>query len=137
MAGNFDLGTFLIYVLLLVIMALVIQVLLRYYLNKLFNINKKLFSYNYVNKVHQKSDWSIRIVMSIAIFYYVLQGNLKETIYVILGFAILQEVVRAFMEWKYAQNRKPLYITLIELGTFILFSLIFIQTAGFGLFKYL
>ncbi|MCG3418617.1 DUF4181 domain-containing protein [Oceanobacillus jordanicus] len=135
MYGEFDYVEFLMKILLLTAIVTVLQVLLRNYLNKLFHIKKKFFSYDHVNKIHQKFDWLIRIASVFIIVYFIYQDDLKETIYAILSLAVIQESVKAFMEWKYIKSRKFHYITLIELGGFILFAILLLLTNGFGLFN--
>lgn len=135
MYGEFDYVEFMVKILLLTAFVIVLQVLLRNYLNKLFHIKKKFFSYDHVNKTHQKLDWLIRFASVFIIVYFIYQGDWKETIYAILGLAVIQESVKAFMEWKYIKSRKFHYITLIELGSFIIFAILLLVTNGFGLFN--
>jgi hypothetical protein len=133
--SDFNLGEFIFKVFLLLIIVFVLELLMRKYLNRFFHIKKKFFSYNHVNKTHQKFDWFIRIASVFIIVYFTYQGELKETIYAILGLAVIQESVKAFMEWKYIKSRKFHYITLIELGSFILLAILLLLTNGFGLFN--
>ncbi|RIU89459.1 DUF4181 domain-containing protein [Oceanobacillus picturae] len=60
---------------------------------------------------------------------------IEVSLYAILGLAVIQESVKAFMEWKYIKSRKFHYITLIELGSFILLAILLLLTNGFGLFN--
>ncbi|RIU89460.1 DUF4181 domain-containing protein [Oceanobacillus picturae] len=81
MYSDFNFGEFLVKILLLTAIVIVLQVLLRNYLNKLFHIKKKFFSYDHVNKTHQKLDWLIRMASVLIIVYFIYQDDLKETIY--------------------------------------------------------
>ncbi|MFD2630154.1 DUF4181 domain-containing protein [Oceanobacillus kapialis] len=134
MYNAFDLGPYLIKVILLLIIVMILHLLERKGLNKLFRTNKKFYSYNHVNRTHQVIDWMLRISMVFPLFYFIYQGNWKNTVYAILIFAVVQESVRAFMEWKHIRSKKFHYITLIELAISILFILLLIYTEGFGLF---
>lgn len=99
---------------------------------------RKAFSYSHVNEKHKKTDWIIRISFIIIIlithFFIIssIKENTRETIwyletwFLILVFLIISEMVRAFMEWKYAENRKAYIFTISKLiFILILFWIIF------------
>lgn len=87
---------------------------------------KKWFSYNYINKLHKKIDWTLRIAAGIsiigsAIFFY----NQPFLISIILAALVVSQIgVQAFIEWKYSSNRKNFQVSLIQL------SLTFISITG-------
>lgn len=105
----------------------------------------KLFSYNHVNEKHKKIDWTIRISFLIIIIithYFVIRSikeNTRETIwyleiwFVMLVFIIISEMVRAFMEWKYAENRKAYIFTISQLIFILILLLIIFSTNLFNL----
>lgn len=79
---------------------------------------KKWFSYNHINKLHKKIDWTLRIIYLIsiivsAIFFY----TKPLLISIILAvFVLSQIIVQAFIEWKFSENRKNFKVSLIQLG---------------------
>lgn len=85
----------------------------------------KVFSYNHVNKNHKRIDFGIRIIFTIiiviSIIYMYINSDTYENslslIYIIFFsmFFIATETARAFMEWKYAENRKAYIFTISQL----------------------
>ncbi|MDY0236339.1 MAG: DUF4181 domain-containing protein [Gudongella sp.] len=84
---------------------------------------RKIFSYNHVNEKHKKIDWTIRIsflIIFLITYFYQTRSSDRviwylETWFVILMFLVISEIVRAFMEWKYAENRKAYIFTISQL----------------------
>ncbi|WP_282141601.1 DUF4181 domain-containing protein [Cytobacillus oceanisediminis] len=100
---------------------------------------KKFFSYNHINDKHKKVDWTIRIgFLVILLTGYVI--NMKryplefiwylEPAVLLIAFIILSETARAFMEWKYAENRKAYLVTIFHLA-FVLFLLFIVIKTDF------
>lgn len=79
---------------------------------------KKWFSYNHINKLHKKIDWTLSIIYMIslivsAIFFY----TKPLLISIILAVFVLSQIsVQAFIEWKFSENRKNFKVSLIQLG---------------------
>lgn len=101
-----------------------IMFIFNYLMKKYLKVEKrKTFSYNHVNEKHKKIDWVIRIsfiiVMLITSFYQSRNINgvnwYFEFWFVILMFLTTSEMVRAFMEWKYSENRKEYIFTISQL----------------------
>ena len=93
-------------------------------MRKYFKVEKrKTFSYNHVNEKHKKIDWTIRIsfIIIMTITHFFITRNLNEPIwyleiwFLILVFLVVSEMVRAFMEWKYAENKKAYIVTISQL----------------------
>lgn len=86
---------------------------------------RKILSYNYVNNIHMKIDWVLRIVFAIILvtyLFYALNDPYKDDFFwkafpviVSLLSIVIPELTRAFMEWKYAENRKAYVLTISQL----------------------
>ncbi|TFE02293.1 DUF4181 domain-containing protein [Jeotgalibacillus salarius] len=103
----------------------------------------KIFSTDYVNAVHKKADWVIRgIFIAVLIIGFIINAamfssDLKwylQPYFFMFVFIGVTELLRAFMEWKYEENRKAYLYTLIILTYSIVFLLALFFTDGFGLF---
>lgn len=105
---------------------------------------KKLFSHNHINEQHKKIDWTIRIVLIVAMIvgFIINTARFPETIFylevyfflVILVF--LTESVTAYMEWNYVENRNAYVFTLIQLAFTAIILLVVYATDAFGLFEF-
>ncbi|WP_375200689.1 DUF4181 domain-containing protein [Bacillus sp. RS11] len=105
---------------------------------------KKWFSYNHLNERHKKLDWLVRIFFVILLFisnYYTNYNDILgtywyfETWFIIIVFLITSELLRTFMEWKYAENKKDFIATLSEMLFAISILFLTIVTDFFGLFN--
>ena len=102
--------------------------LLKFSLRKLFNIKKErkeLFSYNHINKLHQKTDWLVRGVTTLAlitILYLVMFKEYPMSLYLIalISLTIIDYSVGAFFEWKYSDNSKQSILTIAEMAVLVL-----------------
>lgn len=86
---------------------------------------KKWFSYNHINKLHKKIDWTLRILsivsMLVSAILFYRQPFLIPLILAILGLS--QISTQAYIEWRFSENRKNYQVSLIQLGlTFIAFA---------------
>ncbi|HEO8420484.1 TPA: DUF4181 domain-containing protein [Yersinia enterocolitica] len=86
---------------------------------------RKFFSYNHINKVHVRIDWSIRIafmfiLMAAFIINYSYNLWYLQPYYVLLLFIIVSGVVRAIIELKYLKNRREALFTVLQLGFWLL-----------------
>jgi len=90
---------------------------------------KKWFSYNHINKLHEKVDWTLRIVFVISLIINAILFNSHLFItYIIVGFGILTQIgVQAYIEWRFSDNRKDFQVSLIQLTLTVvaLFGFIF------------
>lgn len=103
----------------------------------------KLFSYNHINEKHKKIDWIIRIMFVITMFvvlfyretsidaYASIQNFIQPILLVI--FMVTSEMTRAFMEWKYAENRKTYIFTISQLVFSLILLFIVFSTNFFNL----
>lgn len=102
--------------------------LLKFSLRKLFKIEKEkkdLFSYNHINKLHQKVDWFVRgvsMLSLIAILYLTMYKEYPVTLFLIalISLTILDYSVRAFFEWRYSDNPKQSILTISEMTVLVL-----------------
>ena len=113
-------------IVILISLVLVLHIF-SYTIRKLLGVDKKKwFSYNYINERHKKLDWYVRIAFIILLifFYFLTLSNTgilnHQYLYLLPGisafiFLIISELLRAFMEWKYAENKKAYIATIIEL----------------------
>ncbi|WP_317935762.1 DUF4181 domain-containing protein [Sporosarcina aquimarina] len=89
---------------------------------------KKWFSYNHINRLHKKIDWTLRILAIIsmlvsAILFY-REPFLIPLILAILGLS--QISTQAYIEWRFSENRKNYQVSLIQLAlTFIAYAGVF------------
>ncbi|RDI39136.1 DUF4181 domain-containing protein [Falsibacillus pallidus] len=94
-------------------------------LRKIFKVEKSnLFSYNHVNGRHKKVDWTIRIsVMVLIVIQYAFNAKndfintpwYLQTYSLMFVFIVITEVVKAFMEKKYAKNKNQYLVTAYQL----------------------
>ena len=106
---------------------------------------KKMFSHNHVNDMHKKIDWTLRIVFFAVLLvcaFYNAERDFSDRIWFLEPWFILfisiifTEFVRAFMEWKYASNKKDYIFTLCQLALTILIVIIALSTNFFGVFSF-
>jgi len=114
-----------------VISIIVLNLISSAILRKVLRVEKrKFFSYNFVNDIHKKGEWIIRISFiiiytSIAV-YGVFNPFNPFLIYAAIAFGILLSGYRAIIEKKYAENPKDYMYTLTETG--FAFMIIFVMT---------
>lgn len=97
-------------------------------LRKKLDVEKAaMFSYNHVNAKHKKIDWTLRIaftvILLVNLFVYMSEHTaLYIQPYMLLFlFIITIELVRIYMEKKYAKNKKTYIATAAELAFIIVF----------------
>ncbi|QPQ31048.1 DUF4181 domain-containing protein [Lysinibacillus sp. JNUCC 51] len=136
---NIQFGTLILFLIVLVLVINIFEFVIR----KLLGAErKKWFSYNHINERHKKLDWSLRIIF-ICLFissYYMIDNDtfgipFFKTWFILIVFLITSEMLRAFMEWKYAENKRDFVATIAE--TMFMISIVFlvITTGFFGLFN--
>ena len=104
---------------------------IQWMLRRLLNVKKKkAFSYNHVNDLHKKLDWTIRIVTAIPPFILLILEvfSIIPILLIILGSLILSEGVRAFFEWKHSSEPKQSLLTLAQLFFMGAGAVVFFQT---------
>ena len=138
---NIELGTI---VLFLIVLILIISIF-GFVVRKLLGVErKKWLSYDYINERHKKLDLSVRIIYMILIVissYYTFNNDSVgipwyfKPWFIITVFLVSTEMLRAFMEWKYAENKKDAFVTIAEMVFMISIVLLTIKTDFFGLFN--
>jgi len=128
---------------LMLIVFIILLVSFNVIMRKWLKVEKKhFFSYNHVNKRHKKIDWTIRILTTILLvigFIINNSGTYEERFWyfeswtVIIVFVLTSETVRAYMEWKYAENQKEYILTISQLGFMVVFLIAIITTNFFGI----
>jgi len=113
-------------------------------MRRIFNIEKKKpFSHNHLNPLHKKIDWTIRIIFIVAMIVgsiiNISRQPLNSILYLepyflLLMLIIFTEIVRAVMEWKYADNRNAYILTVVQLAFITILLLSIFITDFFGLF---
>lgn len=105
---------------------------------------KKWLSIDYMNERHKKLDVSVRIFFLILLLissYYTIFNETVEiawyfqTWFIIIVFLVTSEMLRAFMEWTYAENKKDSIATIAEMMFMICILFLTIETDFFGLFN--
>lgn len=107
-------------------------VLFNALMRKLLKVEKrKFFSYNFVNELHKKGEWTIRIsfIIILIVIGIVFQNSLFISIGLLTLFVSLT-IFRAIIEKKYAENPKEYLYTLSETG----FALVTSLSMGYILF---
>ena len=99
-------------------------------LRKVLNVEKrKFFSYNFVNDLHKKGEWIIRIsfvLIFVAIGTFEVYNSFTPYfIYALIAFGIILSGFRAIIEKKYAENPRDYLYTLSETG--FAFIIIFVM----------
>lgn len=132
-------------VMLFLIVLLLIVNTFGFVIRKLLGVErKKWFSYNHINERHKKLDWSVRIIfMSLFLIssYYMINNDTFgipwyfETWFILIVFLITSELLRTYIEWKYAENRKDFVATFAEMLFMISIVYLTITTDFFGLFN--
>lgn len=134
------LGKLIVAVVLLLSVFYLLDVLLRRYL-KLEKVN--FFKNNYVNDKHQKIDWTLRfmLVFGYLVMAIIMSSGEKTTtafFFVFVSYSLLNaivlELVRAYMQKKYAENKNEYIPTLIQLSLLIIVVPTLLYTKFFGWF---
>lgn len=111
---------------------------------KVLNVEKRrLFSSKSVNNLHKKIEGILRITFLIIYIVFIMrQFEAPELanspwyfLSVLMIYFVLDELVRAFMEWKYAINRKEYMYTLSELLFIVMLIIVCVQYNFFGFIK--
>ena len=136
---NIELGTFILFLIVLFLISSIFGFVIR----KLLGVErKKWFSNDYVNERHKKLDLSVRLFFTTLVLisaYYTINNDTVEiawyfeTWFIIIVFLVFSEMLRAFMEWKYAENKKDVVATIAEMMFMICIVLLMIKTHFFWL----
>ncbi|MCM3393238.1 DUF4181 domain-containing protein [Cytobacillus oceanisediminis] len=110
-------------------------------LRKTLNIEKEkkeFFSYNHINKLHRKIDWSLRIssiITNLNFLYLVLfqSFSIELWVFALVIFVVLDYGIKAFFEWKYSQNPKQSILTISEMFLLLIFIVIVFQLDLLGI----
>ena len=100
-----------------------LMAVVKFTLRKIFKIEKQKkewFSYNHVNKTHQKVDWVVRILSTIVLIiisYLVIFKEYSIILYLIplVLLMALDYIIKAFFEWKYSDHPKQAILTIGEM----------------------
>ncbi|MGE7674388.1 DUF4181 domain-containing protein [Lysinibacillus sp. NPDC094403] len=138
---NIQFGTLMLFLIVLVLVISIFGFIIR----KLLGVErKKWFSYNHINERHKKLDWSVRIIFTslllISSYYTIYNDTIGipwffKTWFILIVFLVTSEMLRAFMEWKYADNKRDFLATIAELMFMISIVFLVITTGFFGLFN--
>ena len=111
---------------------------------KLLKVKKrKAFSYNYLNGLHKKIDWTIRIIFVVAIIVGGLINASRlpmnpilflEPYFLVFALIFITEIITAVMEWKYEENRNAYIFTILQLVFIAILLLSIYITDAFGFF---
>ncbi|ANU09626.1 hypothetical protein A1A1_16635 [Planococcus antarcticus DSM 14505] len=109
--------------------------LVKFSLKKIFKIEKEKqgwVSYNHINKLHQKVDWTVRITAMLALITIIyLLMFIEYPLNFFWGAWILLTVidysVRGFFEWKYSDNPKQSILTMGEMVILVIGIVVILQ----------
>lgn len=115
--------------------------LLQWALGKWLHLGKRRHYRTFHNETHKKWDVRMRLVsiLIIVVSYlwnmeYGVSGSYGKVAFLALGSGvILQELCRAYMEWKYSEQRREYIRVLASAGCIMAFLFIFYVTNFFGL----
>lgn len=119
----------------------ILSVVFNTVMRKYLKIEKrKAFSYDHVSEKHKKIDWIIRISFVIILIttHFFITRNLIESIWyletwvLLLVYIVVSEIVRAFMQWKYAENRKEYIFTISQLIFLLIIMLLMMLYISFS-----
>lgn len=133
-------SSFWIKLLLLLGIYVTLSFLFSSFMRKWLKVEKKnSFSYNHVNDRHRKIDWTIRITFIVVTILWYIISMMLDLMYTrflwlfFVCFFIIIEIVRAYMEWKYSENKKDYIFTISQLAFAIIFLILFVTSVFFGL----
>ena len=125
---------------------LLLSFIFSYLMRKFLKVEKrKAFSNKPLNEKHKKIDWLILNGFIIIIFitqFFIIARDIKEPAwylkapFISIIFIVALGIARAFMEWKYAENRKEYIFTISPLIFILIMSLILLSTNFFNFFNY-
>ncbi|WP_174615096.1 DUF4181 domain-containing protein [Virgibacillus ihumii] len=104
---------------------------------------KKPFSYNHINETHKKADWTLRIIyiilaiVSIIVFsvnYQLMKYSAAVSLGLTVVFLILEEALRAVMEFKYKKGKNDYLLTINQLVFGLVVMYYTLSSEGFGMF---
>lgn len=133
-------------VILIVTFSLIIFIF-NWIIRRLLNVeHPKFFSNNYVNDKHKKYDKRIGVISFIgymtASFYLIFNSTedfeITNAWYLFIigtAFLIVQELMRAYMEWKYLKGKNDYLFTLIQLIFITAIIIIVLKNGFFGVFN--
>ncbi|MFE8697609.1 DUF4181 domain-containing protein [Cytobacillus sp. FJAT-53684] len=137
-------ASFFLKLILLIAIIILVFVLFDIFMRKLLKVEKKkFFSYNHVNEKHKKIEWMIRITFVVILFgfyIYSMSDPVGGFLYLqfvpiaMLIFILVTETLRAFMEWKYAANKKAYIVTVSQLVFASILVISMFTTDFFGWF---
>ncbi|MHA6250458.1 DUF4181 domain-containing protein [Oceanobacillus sp. CAU 1775] len=121
----------------------------NFVMRKILKVERpEFFSYNHINDKHKRIDWTIRISFFILLLLGFTINVMREPHEIIaifepynllVFFIVASEGVRAYMEWKYAENRNAYIFTISQLVFAIIllitFFIIIDNTNFFGWFE--
>lgn len=116
----------------------------RYFMRNYLKVEKtEGFFRKPVNSQHKKLDrilTGIFIALIIGVYFYETRilnrvGWFFTTGIILLSFTLVAEIIRAYMQWKYSNNRKEYILTLSELVFAFTLAGIAFASNLFGLFR--
>lgn len=123
---------------------LVLTFVFHFFMRRYLKIEKREgFVRKHINKQHKKIEqilMGIFIILMIGSYFYETRTlNAASGVFtmgiIILGFIAASELIRAYMEWKYLENRKDYILTLSELLFSVVILVIAFSINLFGLFR--
>ncbi|SES34391.1 DUF4181 domain-containing protein [Psychrobacillus sp. OK032] len=129
-------------IILLLVAMFVLTFIFNKVITKVLKVDKKSsFSNSYVNDLHKKIGGILSITFLVIIIVFNMRQfespELAKSPWYFLGvlmiYFVIDQLVRAFMEWKYAINRKDYIYTLSEMFLIIIIIFVFAQTNFLGL----
>ena len=130
------------YAFLFILLALVLNIF-NFIVRKLLGVEQRnRFFTIYINERHKKLQSYVRIGFVIMLLFsfiftiYIvnsLQLLIHWPILILFIYVVISEIIRAYMEWKYGENRKAFIATSIELFLAIGLFILMITTNFFGM----
>ncbi|TQR10954.1 DUF4181 domain-containing protein [Psychrobacillus soli] len=129
-------------IILFIVAMFVLMFIFNKVMAKLLKVDKRsLFSTSHVNGLHKKIGGILSVTFLVVFIIFNMRQfespKLANSPWYFLGilmiYFVLDELVRAFMEWKYATNRKDYIYTLSEMLFMVIVIFGVVQTNFLGL----
>lgn len=114
-----------LFLFLILLIILLLTLLMERFLRKKFSIEKKKGFYQRINKVHERGEVIIVLLVLITMYLWTFIFNKELKPYYFIAGLIVLNSFRALMEWMYDRESKQYILTIFVNGALISVFLIF------------
>ncbi|MDW0111264.1 DUF4181 domain-containing protein [Sporosarcina aquimarina] len=129
-------------VVLIIAIVLVVFYIIEKITRKWLKVSSKVaFVVKSVNDKHRKIDWTLRAIFMFGIFFLAIMITSEKYqphlwLYIFFSYLLITnvilELVRAFMQKRYSEEKNEYIVTLIQLVLFICLAMVTLTTKFFG-----